>query len=394
MGIKDLLPLIRSECVENQIVTYTFDDLFGSRIAIDISIFLYRYSRSAGPVRWVDPFLILLCTLRKYGIKAVCIFDGPNPPKEKQQEQERRRRERETTISRMERCRKVRAVINKDYLPTHLPLDEKLKEECKLLICPRRSRKPDITNYDSPSDVMESLDRVIDRLDKNTQPVTKEMVKMAMKLVKLLGLACYMADGEAETLCAYLAVKGKVDAVLTEDTDVLAYGTPLMLRFGQTYSISDKKLEGIHLPSVLDDLRMSQEEFRDLCILLTCDYNKREPDEEKLKGYPPDGKKRKKPIGIGPKGAYLMIEEYRRLEEVSNHLMNSDLLKFRRCRELFTIPNDVSIDMVPMNKPVNTKRLAKFLEEYQVPINMEYIMNCCKPVEILLDGESQTDFIE
>ena len=102
-----------------------------------------------------------------------------------------------------------------------------------------------------------------------------------------MGLAYLQALGEAETLCAYLAIKGQVDAVLTEDTDVMAYGTPVMLAF-KDLKVTDEQVYGLHHKNILKDLEMNHEEFRDLCILLSCDYN------ERVKGFVPDGRNRKK----------------------------------------------------------------------------------------------------
>ena len=199
---------------------------------------------------------------------------------------------------------------------------------------------------------------------------------MAQNIVKLLGLACFKADGEAETLCSYLAVNGKVDAVLTEDTDVLAYGTPVMLRFGNEHKLGDDVLSCIHTESLLESLDLNQNEFRDLCILLRCDYNKYNGE---VKGFPPDGKKHKVPKSIGMKAAWCMIKEYRRLEEVSKHLVDSNPLIFRRCRELLTIPEKVSTNMIPYNKPINRKKLEEFIKNNNVTLNIEYILDCWKP---------------
>nr|QBK85589.1 MAG: flap endonuclease [Marseillevirus LCMAC101] len=389
MGINHLFDLVRAECPE-QLVTYRFDELFGWRVAVDISIFLYKYTRAAGPEKWINPFIILLCTLKKNGIKTVCIFDGKNSPKEKEMERKHRRIETQKQKDRMKLCEEMRERLIKDFLPTNVPIEGRIKDECKRLICPAKGRI-DTTDYRSGDDVVNALTETYNKLDFQTQPITEEHQKMAQKIVKLLGLACFVADGEAETLCAYLAIKGEVDAVLTEDGDILTYGTPLMLRFGNKHKLGDGRLEGIHTELLLEALNLNQEEFRDLCILLRCDYNRWNGE---VKGYPPDGRKHKVPKLIGQKAAWTMVQEYRRLEEVSKYLIDPDPLIFRRCRELFTIPKSVETEMVPLNKPIKMKKLIKFIEEYKVTISLDYILNCWKPPQITFHDSEDEEIVQ
>jgi len=386
MGIDHVLDVVRKECPE-QLTTYRFDELFGWRIAVDISIFLYKYILSIGPEKWINPFIVLLCTLKKNGIKAVCIFDGKNAPEEKNKEREHRKLENQKRRDRMKLCEEMRQRLVEDYLPHNKPIKGQIKEDCKKLICPSKGRV-DTTDYRSGDDVVNSLVEIYTKLDNQTQSITEEHQQMAQKIVKLLGLACFVADGEAETLCAYLAINGEVDAVLTEDTDVLAYGVPMMLRFGNEHKLGDGRLNGIHTELLLEALELNQEEFLDLCILLRCDYNRWNGE---VKGWPVDGKKHKvsKPIGSGR--AWPMIQEYRRMEEVVKHLDDPEPLIYERCRELFTIPDSVSTEMVPYNKPIETKKLAKFLDEHKVTIRLEYIMDCWKPPQINFKGGDSED---
>jgi flap endonuclease-1 len=377
MGINHLLDVVRKECPE-QLVTYRFDELFGWRIAVDISIFLYKYILSVGPEKWINPFIVLLCTLKKNGIKAVCIFDGKNAPKEKGKEREHRKLENQKKRERMKLCEEMRLRLANDYLPHNKPIKGQIKEDCKKLISPSKGRI-DTTDYRSGDDVVNSLVEIYTKLDNQTQSITEEHQQMAQKIVKLLGLACFVADGEAETLCAYLAINGEVDAVFTEDTDVLAYGVPMMLRFGNEHKLGDGRLNGIHTELLLEALELNQEEFRDLCILLGCDYNRW---NDKVKGWPVDGRKYKVSQSIGWGRAWPMIREYRRMEEVAKHLDDPEPLIYERCRELLTIPESVSTEMVPHNKPIKAKKLAKFLEDHKVTIRLEYIMDCWNPPQI------------
>lgn len=382
MGIEDLYLVIK-ENAPDQIINYHLSELTGYRFAVDISVFLYKFIRSAGEKQWMNTFMLLMCTLKKHGIKAVCIFDGPNPPPEKKEEQERRRAENQKAVNRLSEAIRVRNLLQDDYILCDNFSDESLMKEIRGIIGTRRNA-PETVNYRDVTDIVDSLNDLIEKLERQTIPITEKHRDTAMLIVEMMGLHAIQAPGEAETLCAYLAVTGQVDAVLTEDTDVLAYGTPLMVAF-KDYKLSDEKLVGIYLPGLLDELGLNVEEFRDLCILLSCDYNSR------VKGYPPDGKKRKKAVGIGAKGALCMIKEYRRLEKVCQHVEDPKPLKYRRCRELFTVPKSVNQDLVPYNLKPDYVRLDAFIIDQKLTVKVPYIAKCYKPAILQFeDNDDQT----
>lgn len=378
MGIKDLYPVIREDAPE-QLVTYHLSEFSGYRFAIDISVFLYKYIRTAGPIKWMNIFLLFLCTLKKHGIKAVCIFDGPNPPIEKKNEQLRRREVLAKQKQKLTDCISIRNKLQDKYLPYDKKPDEFLVKRCKFLLQARG--RIDGTNYYDASDIIDALNIKIEKLEKQTLPITKQHTQDAINLAKIMGLAAFQADGEAETLCAYLAIRGEVDAVMTEDTDVLAYGTPFMIAF-KSFKLNEEKVVGIHLPSLLVNMGLDENEFRDLCILLSCDYNSR------VKGFPPDGRNRKKPVGIGAKGALAMIKEYRNLETVCKFVIDPTPLKYKRCRELFTIPNYVPKTMVPINNQPDYKSLQVLINKYKLSISVDYIKKCYRPPKIEFFSET------
>lgn len=382
MGIKDLYKVLKEECPD-EIQKCRLSELSGISIAIDISVFLYKFIRSCGPEYWKNSFILLLCTLKKHGIKAVCVFDGPNPPKEKSVEQDRRRAESQKTIHRLKECRALRDLLWDDLIPNNETITEQMKKDAKALISLKRG-KVDTTNYNNAADIHQALNITIEKLTKQTLPITKDFAEKAKEIIEKLGMAQFQASGEAETLCAYLAIKGHVHAVLTEDTDVLAYGTPCMLAF-KDFKINEEQVYILNHASILEELELNVEEFRDLCILLSCDYN------DRVKGFPPDGVKRKKPIAIGAKKAFLMIKEYRRLEEVIKYVEDPSPLKFRRCRELFTIPSDITEIVVPENRPVNFNELKEYFSENRINIDISFIEKIWAKPQIIIESDSEEE---
>jgi len=382
MGIKDFYNFIK-EHAPNDLNTYHLSQFTGYRFAIDISIFLNKYIKSAGDKNnvWLNQFIMLLCTLKKHSIKAVCVFDGPNPPIEKQVEQQRRREEGKKAINRMNRCIEIRNDLIENYLPDDIELSSDLIIECKKLYG-KPTKNIRVIVWTDPSDAIDALKSVIDRLEISSTPITNDHRELAKKVVDMMGIPYFQADGEAEALCAYLAIHKYVDCVLTEDTDVLAYGAPWLLAF-KDYKLSDEIVYGIHLQSLLDTVGYTLEEFRDLCILLECDYNNR------IKGFPPDGRNRKKPVCIGLKHAVQMIDEYRNLETIEDHVDDIEPLIYQRCREIFTTPPLEELKRLirvePLNSTPKFDQLEKFFRLNKLTITIDYIEKCWTPGEIIFE---------
>jgi len=372
MGISDFYEIIREHC-PGVLVTVHMSKLTGLKVAVDISIFLNKFVKTAGPQRWLDSFILLLCTLKRHGIKPVCIFDGPNPPIEKKAEQERRRAEGEKKRQRIGHGKKLVKTLETKYLPHDLLPGEDILVEIKSVIGARRGNKVDSINYDDIYDIVSGLKAAIARQEKQNMPILPEYSLRAKEIISIMGFSHFQAEGEAEALCAGMCHVGLVDAVLSEDTDVLAIGAPFLLA---KIDISAQTVVAISYQEILNELDMTSDEFRDLCILLGCDYN------DRIKGYPPDGKTHKKPVGIGAKGAFAMISEYRRLEEAEKHMVDSDPLIYRRCREIFTPPSALPDIEIPYNKPIDSAKLNNFLSDNKVRIGLKYIMDTWKPAEL------------
>lgn len=371
MGISDFYSLINEYCPD-VLVTIKLSELAGISIAVDISIFLNKYVKSAGEKRWIDTFIVLLSTLKKNGIKPVCIFDGPNPPPEKKQEQDRRRGEAAKKRERINRGKELLSKLKNVYIPSSKTLESDLIDEIKAIIGPKREKNQNI-NYEDIHDVSACLADTLEKLERQNLPILPEYSKKAKELIELMGISYFQAEGEAESLCSSMCHLGLVDAVLSEDTDVLAIGSPFLL---SKIDLTSQTVVAISYQDILTHLELEKEEFRDLCILLGCDYN------DRVKGYPPDGKKRKKPVCIGMKGAYAMIKEYRRLEIAEQHMVDSDPLNYRRCRELLRPVENLPDISIPYSGPIDKNGLEQFLETNNIKININYILSAWKPARM------------
>ena len=72
MGIKHLNKFLRDEA-QKCIKFISLEELSGKKIAVDISIYMYKYA-SEGTL--LENMYLMLSTLRYYNIAPVCIFDG------------------------------------------------------------------------------------------------------------------------------------------------------------------------------------------------------------------------------------------------------------------------------------------------------------------------------
>jgi len=84
------------------------------------------------------------------------------------------------------------------------------------------------------------------------------------------GVSYIEAEGEADELCARLVQKKFAYACLSEDMDMFVYGCPRVLRY---LSLINETVILYSLDKILKDLKLSFEEFKEICILSGTDYN-------------------------------------------------------------------------------------------------------------------------
>lgn len=391
MGIKDLMKVLK-EYSPDSICLYGLDVFCGYTVAIDISIYLNKFIKSSGAgfdengemisSEWLNRFMVMFCKLKKYGIKVVCIFDGPNPPMEKLKEQEKRRGAARTKVMKIDDAKYLLEKVKEDYLPYDTPLDASLKEQIRNVVGKRlQGGKEDISDYDNLDEVVLGLKTAIARYEKQNAPILPIYTKSLKKLLEAFGFNYFVAPGEAEQLCAWMNRRGMVDGVLSEDTDVIAYGAPLMLCKMDAYNNTVTVV--VH-SKILQDMEFTEEQFLDMCIMLRCDYNK----HVNIKGYPygrTDAKgKPRKCIAIGTKKIPGLIKEYGSLDSVASILENPDDLIYEKCREIFSLPDtDPKNVKIAYDKPINEKSIKSLLDYYGITTPYEIIKMAWARPEII-----------
>ena len=232
MGIRNLNRFIHQRCPDSSTRIH-LRELSGKRIAVDTSIYMYRYS---GEGALLENMYLMASVFRHYNIHAVFIFDGLPPPQK-------------TEL--IELRRKKKDLAKKQYDA----LAEIMKEKKQLASI-------DTTEIDDIEDTMRELKKQFVRLRDCEITNVKE-------LLVSFGFATIDAEGEADVLCAKLSLKKRVDACLSDDTDMFVYGCPVVLRH---ISLLNHSVVSYDTQKILKKLSLTQQEFKMLCVVCGTDY--------------------------------------------------------------------------------------------------------------------------
>ncbi|XP_076001082.1 putative flap endonuclease 1 homolog [Genypterus blacodes] len=211
--------------------------------------------------------------------------------------------------------------------------------------------------------VLEKRAEVAGWTSPNRSGKASTMTKDCLELLKCLGVPSIQAPGDGEAMCAQLVTEGKVDAVASEDMDTLAFGAKILIR--QLNAKKDNQVIEYSLPKLLDCLKISHEEFVDLCILLGCDYCDKIP-------------------GLGPKKALKLIQQHHTIDNVVLHIKKKThpvphFWKYQEARKLFldspksTVPDliwaepdeEALVAFLCHTKHVREKRIRSRMERFR-----------------------------
>lgn len=299
MGITGFFPFIKDKVPES-VTPFKWSDWKGKRIAIDSSGFLYpalsgmRESDftlvddpETGQCHYVDHFdtttnhirgmFSKCCFILSQGCWPVVILEGKAPDQKREEI--------------MERTKKKEAAL--------------AKQKIAMLE----------GNY---AEMIKNAQQSVSVTDRHKKDIEK--------LMQLMGIPTIQAPFEGESQCSFLCREGMVDAVLSEDADVLIFGAPTLLR-NTSFSLAESKKrkrtgdpEVVSLAPLLKGLGFNKvEELIDMSILFGCDYPR-------------------KIAGIGPVNAFKMIKEYKTLEQVTAHVD----------RKKHFVPDNWTMDNIPV----------------------------------------------
>lgn len=237
MGIKNLLKFLNN--YDNIVDVIDYDNFNGEKIAIDISIILYQVIiaiRNSGAdltnqQGYITSHILGLfnktISLLKKNVVPIYVFDGIPP----------------------------------DFKKNTIDARKDIKKKAYL-------------KYESSTDPDEKI-----KYFKRTVSISQEQFNDCRELLKLMGIPYIDAPCEADSQCAYLVKKNIAQSVITEDMDILTFGSNKIYR---NFSSRNKSTLKIELKKVLEKLDLTYEQFVEFCILLGCDYC------DKIKDIHPD----------------------------------------------------------------------------------------------------------
>ena len=314
MGVKNLFKLI-TQNAPNSITSKNIKDYSGKCIVLDASMIIYQYViaiRSSGSdlqdnkgnlTSHILGVLSKAFMLLKYDIIPIFVFDG-KPPEIKYNTIKNRKKIRKKNLEKMESA----------------------SEEDKV------------------------------KYFKRSFSITKKQTDEAKEILKLFGVPVIEAPSEADPLCALITKNGNAYGVGSEDMDLLAFGSSNLIR-----NLSGrKKVIEINLSSILDEMKLKQDEFIDLCILLGCDYSNTIPK-------------------IGPKRALDIINKHKSIDSFleNDEKVKSEYYKipedfnYKEARDFFKNPpvKKVNKNELKLKKPKYNKIKEIMVDKYNFKLN-------------------------
>ena len=260
MGIASLLPLLKPAMQEKSLSEFR-----GMRVGVDGNVWVHRgafscaFELACG--QKTEAFIRYCCNLAQlllsHGVRPFVCFDG-KALNAKGDTALKRREGRQAATREMENH--LESLREMEHTAAGRPHDAQLQYEIAAL----RQR--------------------IERCAQTAISVTQEMVERTMAALRAMGVEVLRAPYEADAQLAFLAHQRKVDAVLTEDSDLVAYGCPCVLlkldrHAGTVQRLLWSDLEQATAGSGLSLKGFTETMFLELCVLLGCDYL------ESIKGF-------------------------------------------------------------------------------------------------------------
>jgi 5'-3' exonuclease len=289
---------------------------------------MYKFKASRGS-DWLRSFLQLIISLRRNHIHPIFVLDG-KPPVEKEEERHRRRQERD----------KIRNIITELELALEQFESEGIVAPILDQLWKKRKSPPRLLAQKQISSSW--IRKKIKQKQSQLFDVGQDDFAQLRLLCNKLGVSCIEAPDEAEKRCAQLCLNGQVKAVLSEDTDLIAYGTPLFLTKIDLVKDTVVALDNTH---ILSKIGLDSSQLLDLCIMCGTDYNPNIPK-------------------IGPHSAYKYIQKYQTIDSIP---LDTSVLTHQHVRTLFTQFPKEDQDFTPKYCPkIPRERLVTALDGFSI----------------------------
>ncbi|KAJ0236950.1 Exonuclease 1 [Hirschfeldia incana] len=259
MGIQGLLPLLKSSMAPIHI-----HDLEGCTVAVDTYSWLHKGALSCSrdlckglpTTRHIQYCMHRVNLLRHHGVKPVLVFDGGPLPMKLEQENKRARSRKEN-------------------------LARALEHEAN----------------GNSSAAYECYQKAVD--------ISPSIAHELIQVLRQENVDYVVAPYEADAQMTFLAITKQVDAIITEDSDLIPFGCPRIIfkmdKFGHGVEF---KASNLPRNKELNLSGFSSQMLLEMCILSGCDY---------LQSLP----------GMGLKRAHTLITKFKSYDRVIKHLKYS-----------------------------------------------------------------------
>jgi len=241
MGIKHLNSYIKEHANINSINKINLSSLYGKVIAIDTSIYLYKFLSEDA---LLENMYIMLTLFHYYNITPIFILDGKPP------------------IEKLELI-KQRSIDKNNAEKQYNNIKENLK-------------------YTESENNKTDLYKKMRTLKKNFIRLKRSDYNKVLELIDAFGASYIEATGEADILCAKLVIKNLAYACLSEDMDLFVYGCSRVLRY---LSLINQTVILYDLNNILYDINLSLKEFKEICVISGTDYNINNINNDNLNLY-------------------------------------------------------------------------------------------------------------
>lgn len=238
MGVTGLTKLLKDRKVFSQTVSLKeLNTIIKAKqplvAAIDANNFIHKFLCNREPKCFLNSITTMIHNLLKFNIIPVFIFDG-KPLTDKKDELNRRAGQRNAAQKRVEEL------------------------------------ESDFSKAQSAAEKKQITQRIISYKNQLVR-ITNDHVRLVKKLLKVFRLPFVDAPNDAEAVACYLNKIGKVDLVITEDSDCLVFGCKYLLR-----GFNNHKFSGFELfvtKNIWEGIGLSHAQMIDLAILLGNDYS-------------------------------------------------------------------------------------------------------------------------
>jgi len=181
----------------------------------------------------IENMYLMISIFKKYHITPIFIFDG-KPPSEKKDLLSQRRADKKDA---QQKYNVMKTVLDNQVLN---------EDERKTIICD------------------------MDILKKQFIRIKDADIQKTKALMSAYGVTYFDAPGEADALCCYLVKTGRAWGCVSDDMDMFVYGCARVIRH---LSLLNHTVIFYDTEKILNDINMTESDFRDIMVLSGTDYN-------------------------------------------------------------------------------------------------------------------------